>query len=164
MPEVGSQANARFATCGILVSSLDLSLDALKAMATDKLRTLTGTGTAIKVIIMRGRGGGSADADPVIAHLRSRALGATRTLKSKGASLTSAAGTPRLAGGMRSLRSTRTNIDVISKPLAHKRATRIVCTLGPSCWGVEGLRGLLDAGCDIVRLNFSHGSHNGAHA
>jgi pyruvate kinase len=45
------------------------------------------------------------------------------------------------------------------------RHTKIVATLGPACAPPETLRELLLAGVDIVRLNFSHGSHesHGAH-
>ena len=37
--------------------------------------------------------------------------------------------------------------------------TKIVCTLGPSTSSPEILVELLDAGVDVARLNFSHGSH-----
>jgi pyruvate kinase len=43
------------------------------------------------------------------------------------------------------------------------RHTKIVATLGPACSAPETLRDLLLSGVDIVRLNFSHGSH-AAHA
>ena len=39
------------------------------------------------------------------------------------------------------------------------RRTKLVCTLGPACDSVEGLEALIDAGMDVARLNFSHGSH-----
>lgn len=37
--------------------------------------------------------------------------------------------------------------------------TKIVCTLGPASTSEEGIRGLMDAGMDVARLNFSHGTH-----
>ncbi|KAJ8603146.1 hypothetical protein CTAYLR_004612 [Chrysophaeum taylorii] len=44
-------------------------------------------------------------------------------------------------------------------PAALKKRSRIVCTIGPSCWSVEGLGMLLDEGMNVARLNFSHGDH-----
>ena len=39
------------------------------------------------------------------------------------------------------------------------RHTKIVATLGPACSSPETLRAMLAAGVDVVRLNFSHGTH-----
>ena len=39
------------------------------------------------------------------------------------------------------------------------RHTRIIATLGPSTSTPETIRALVDAGVDIFRLNFSHGTH-----
>jgi pyruvate kinase len=39
------------------------------------------------------------------------------------------------------------------------RRAKIVCTLGPATSTPERIRGLLEAGMDVARLNFSHGSH-----
>lgn len=39
------------------------------------------------------------------------------------------------------------------------RLTSIVCTIGPKTKEVEMLVKLLEAGMDVMRLNFSHGSH-----
>jgi pyruvate kinase len=38
--------------------------------------------------------------------------------------------------------------------------TKIVCTLGPSTASRETLRSLMDAGLNVARLNFSHGTHD----
>ena len=40
--------------------------------------------------------------------------------------------------------------------MASYRRTRIICTLGPACDNDETLQGLLAAGMDVARLNFSH--------
>jgi pyruvate kinase len=37
--------------------------------------------------------------------------------------------------------------------------TKVICTVGPASDSVEILLQLIDAGMDVVRLNFSHGSH-----
>lgn len=39
------------------------------------------------------------------------------------------------------------------------RRAKLVCTLGPACNSLEGLKSLIDVGMDVARLNFSHGSH-----
>jgi pyruvate kinase len=39
------------------------------------------------------------------------------------------------------------------------RRTKIVCTLGPASSTPERIGELIEAGMDVVRLNFSHGSH-----
>jgi len=36
--------------------------------------------------------------------------------------------------------------------------TKILATMGPACAGVDNLVGLIDAGVDVCRLNFSHGA------
>src|SRR3954454_24579083 len=40
------------------------------------------------------------------------------------------------------------------------RSAKIIATVGPACAGRERLRALFDAGVDVFRLNFSHGSHD----
>ncbi|WDZ84275.1 pyruvate kinase [Micromonospora cathayae] len=39
------------------------------------------------------------------------------------------------------------------------RRAKIVCTLGPATSSPERIRGLVEAGMNVARLNFSHGSH-----
>ncbi len=39
------------------------------------------------------------------------------------------------------------------------RRAKIVCTLGPATTTEERVRGLVEAGMDVARLNFSHGTH-----
>lgn len=43
--------------------------------------------------------------------------------------------------------------------LSSARRTKIVCTLGPSSNTLEGIENLYRAGMNVVRINFSHGSH-----
>ncbi|MFT4201512.1 pyruvate kinase [Gordonia sp. (in: high G+C Gram-positive bacteria)] len=40
------------------------------------------------------------------------------------------------------------------------RRTKIVCTMGPATASVEKIRALVDAGLDVARMNFSHGTHD----
>merc|ERR1719440_231978 len=42
---------------------------------------------------------------------------------------------------------------------SFSRKCKIICTMGPSCWSVENLVKLIDAGMNVARLNFSHGDH-----
>ncbi|GAB3940870.1 pyruvate kinase [Corynebacterium tapiri] len=39
------------------------------------------------------------------------------------------------------------------------RRTKIVCTLGPAVASKEGILGLVEAGMNVARMNFSHGDH-----
>ncbi len=39
------------------------------------------------------------------------------------------------------------------------RRTKIVCTIGPSCYTQEGITDLFLHGMNVARINFSHGSH-----
>jgi pyruvate kinase len=52
-------------------------------------------------------------------------------------------------------------LDLITAPVKSARKTKIVCTLGPSCWSEAGLAALMDAGMNVARFNFSHGDHAG---
>ena len=40
------------------------------------------------------------------------------------------------------------------------RRAKIVCTIGPATASAAGIRGLINAGMDVARLNFSHGTHD----
>jgi pyruvate kinase len=39
------------------------------------------------------------------------------------------------------------------------RRAKIICTIGPACWEARLLAALVDAGMDVARLNFAHGTH-----
>ncbi|MBU1535259.1 pyruvate kinase, partial [Myxococcota bacterium] len=41
----------------------------------------------------------------------------------------------------------------------HKKRTKIVSTLGPSSSSRAVIGSLIDAGMNVARINFSHGSH-----
>ena len=42
----------------------------------------------------------------------------------------------------------------------RERKAKIVATLGPASSAPETIRALFDAGADVFRLNFSHGTHD----
>src|ERR1019366_3837138 len=44
-------------------------------------------------------------------------------------------------------------------PRMTKARTKIVCTIGPASAGRDVLRSLIDAGLDVARINFSHGTY-----
>jgi len=48
---------------------------------------------------------------------------------------------------------------ILSHTDHSKRKSRIVCTIGPACWDVDTLVGMLESGMSVARLNFSHGDH-----
>jgi pyruvate kinase len=43
---------------------------------------------------------------------------------------------------------------------AYVPRTKIVCTLGPASATDDGIKGLIEAGMNVARLNFSHGTHS----
>ena len=45
------------------------------------------------------------------------------------------------------------------EPAADSRKTKIVCTLGPASSSPEMIRRMIQAGMNVARLNFSHGSY-----
>jgi hypothetical protein len=62
---------------------------------------------------------------------------------------------PLLAGGY-------IDLDMVKRTnTSGARRTKIICTLGPACWAVEQLEVLIEAGMNVARFNFSHGSHEG---
>jgi len=48
----------------------------------------------------------------------------------------------------------------IDEPLGPWRKTGIICTIGPASQSAECLERMMQAGMDVVRLNFSHGSYD----
>ena len=52
---------------------------------------------------------------------------------------------------------------ILSQTDYSKRKTKIVCTIGPSCWEIDTLVKMMDNGMSVARLNFSHGDHKCHH-
>lgn len=48
----------------------------------------------------------------------------------------------------------------ISILTSTKRKVKIVCTMGPACWGYDEMLLVAKAGMNVARLNFSHGDYN----
>jgi len=134
----------------------------LAEAAAEMLLKMRGVKAApVKVIVVKGHKGLSADVDPVVMSTTVGGAGMKKAFASS-ATLIHASGAPAAARpGVVSVRSTRTNLDLINKPVHRPRATKIVCTIGPACWDQNKILQLLDAGLDIVRFNFSHGDHDG---
>ncbi|PVV00250.1 hypothetical protein BB560_005375 [Smittium megazygosporum] len=50
------------------------------------------------------------------------------------------------------------SLSIAKKPLIVRKSS-IICTIGPATQSVDMIKKLLSAGMNIVRMNFSHGSH-----
>lgn len=156
------QANAFFGMAGIKLESVSIGSNDLAKLALKRLEAISDADVkSVKVIVVTGRDGGIADSDPIIRQEKLTKSGITKDAKSSGVVMVTPSGNPVAARGTRSLRSTNTSLALVASPLQHARNTHIICTMGPACWSEKMMNDMLDAGCDIIRLNFSHGDHEG---
>src|SRR3990167_8947677 len=49
---------------------------------------------------------------------------------------------------------------VLAPPRTDIKKSKVICTIGPACSTPERLGQMLEAGMDVARLNFSHGTHD----
>ena len=70
-----------------------------------------------------------------------------------------------MADSLSHLQSGRTRVEWLSqlnteyKPKKEFRRTSIICTIGPKTNSPDKINMLRRAGCNVVRMNFSHGSY-----
>ena len=93
------------------------------------LGLLHGSVTDVRIIVARGRTTGSADADPIVTTVKTGGTGLKRKGWSTGNSLYAPSGVPIQRPGVRSLRSTLTNLPLITAPIKQVRAAG----LQPAC-------------------------------
>jgi pyruvate kinase len=51
------------------------------------------------------------------------------------------------------------SLNTVFQPEKNYRRTSIICTIGPKTNSVDAINGLRKSGLNVVRMNFSHGSH-----
>jgi len=56
-------------------------------------------------------------------------------------------------------RNLKLRVDAVGETSRRVRLTHIICTIGPKTKDVSMINQLLDAGMNVVRLNFSHGTY-----
>ncbi|GLI64206.1 hypothetical protein VaNZ11_007398 [Volvox africanus] len=162
--QVLRQASVSFGQVPLLLDSLEIESEDLAERSLERVRSLglmPPSGHDCRMIVSRGRHTGSADTDPIVTVVKPGGSGLKRRNWSTGNTLYTPSGVPIQRPGVRSLRSTRTNLPLITAPVKQGRATKVVCTMGPACWSEETMGKLLDAGMDIMRLCFSYGDHKG---
>lgn len=121
------QAAVSFGQVPLALASLELDSQDLAEKAVEKVRSLGLVAQHTpdcRLIVARGRNSGSADVEPVVTVVKTGGSGLKRRGWSTGNTLYTPSGVPIQRPGVRSLRTTLTNLPLITAPIKNVSAVK----------------------------------------